>query len=311
MKGAGDRLPDAACFYLSTDSLRPGRFTFCTATDGNHGRGVAWTARKLRQRSVIFMPKGTVPARIQSIESEGADVRIVNGSYDDAVKVAAQEAEKHAWQMISDTSWPGYTDIPRWINAGYTTIFREIQDMEGSYGDIDVVVIQAGVGALAAAAAWHYNKVLPPAQIKLIAVEPIVAACLLESVRSANGRRTEVEGSPNTIMAGLNCGTPSLVAWPLVKLGFDLFMTVSDDYAIRAMRTYYDPSGDDPRVVSGESGAAGLAALMALSEDTAASGVREKLGITPDSTILLLNTEGDTDPVMFDSTVKSKPGRTV
>ena len=303
----GDSLPDASEFYRTPDIIQPGSYTFCTATDGNHGRGVAWAARKLNQRAVIYMPENTVPARIENIRSENAEVIIVDGNYDEAVRRCAADAEKHGWQIISDTSWPGYEEIPRWIMAGYTTMFREIHETPGEPADVDIVFVQAGVGSLAAAVAWYYNKANTGQTAKLVSVEPTDADCLLESIRSPGGNPTQSLGKQDSVMAGLNCGTPSEVAWPLIKTGFDLFMSIPDHYSIEAMRRYYYPQGNDPQIISGESGAAGLAALIALLDSDSLTLARESLGLTSNSKILLLNTEGDTDPANFNAVVESSP----
>ena len=299
----GDPVPPARDFYRQPGVVEAGRYTFCTATDGNHGRAVAFTARKLRQRAVIFVPGNTVPARIKAIESEGARVVTVDGSYDDAVAEAAAIAQKSGWQIISDTSWPGYEDIPRWIMAGYLTMFREIHEASLDTPRVDIVVIQAGVGAFAGAAAWYYNMLHSVSGVKLMAVEPTHADCLLQSISSAGGNPVTVAAEQDSIMAGLNCGTPSVVAWPLVKHGFDLFLSVSDDYCVRAMRRLYYPEGDDVRLVSGESGAAGLAALLALRAEPSLSPAVAFLDLSPDSSVLLINTEGDTGAAGFGALV--------
>jgi diaminopropionate ammonia-lyase len=306
IEARGGSLPDASEFYRTPDIIQPGSYTFCTATDGNHGRGVAWAARKLNQRAVIYMPENTVPARIENIRLENAEVIIVDGNYDKAVGRCAADAEKHGWQIISDTSWPGYEQIPRWIMAGYTTMFREIHEMSGKPVDVDVVFVQAGVGSLAAAVAWYYNKAYTKRTTKLVSVEPTDADCLLESIRAQGGNPTQSLGKQDSIMAGLNCGTPSLAAWPLIKTGFDFFIAIPDDYSLAAMRRYYYPQGNDQQIISGESGAAGLAALNALCENDSLAAARESLGLTSNSTILLLNTEGDTDSVNFERVVKSR-----
>lgn len=299
LTSGGDPVPPARDFYRRPGVVAAGRYTFCTATDGNHGRAVAFTARKLSQRAVIFIPRNTVPARIKAIESEGARVVMVDGSYDDAVAEAAAMAEKNGWQIISDTSWPGYEDIPRWIMAGYLTMFREIHEASPDTPRVDIVVIQAGVGAFAGAAAWYYNMLYSASRVKLVAVEPTHADCLLQSISSAGGNPVTVAAEQDSIMAGLNCGTPSLVAWPLVKYGFDLFLSVSDDYCVRAMRRFYYPKGDDVRLVSGESGAAGLAALLALRAEPSLSPVGAFLDLGTNSSVLLINTEGNTGNAGF------------
>jgi diaminopropionate ammonia-lyase len=292
-------------FYRNPGAVEPDRFTFCTATDGNHGRGVAWTARQLRQRSVIFMPANTVASRVDNVEMEGARVLMVDGTYDDTVAAMAEQAEKNGWQIISDMSWPGYEEIPRWIMAGYTTLFDEVDRSLGPKERIDIAIIPGGCGALAGTAAWHYNKVFGASRPKLVAVEPTDADCLMESMRSKDGRVCSLKGGQTSIMAGLNCGTPSPVAWPLIRSGFDLFLTVPDGAAVEAMRTYHHSLAGDPAIVSGESGAAALAALTTLMTKPSVSPARKSLSLGPDSTVLLLNTEGDTDPEHYSQVIAS------
>ncbi len=295
----GRSCPPADRFFRDDSPVAPNTLTFCTATDGNHGRGVAWVARKLQQRAVIYMPHHSATARIENIRAEGAEVIVVDGDYDCAVRTAASNAERNGWQVISDTSWPGYENIPRWIMAGYTTMMREMHESSNPLPIPDVVFVQGGVGALAAAVAWYYNQPTLSARPKIVAVEPVSAACLLESIESPHGEPIQSSGRQDSIMAGLNCGTPSLVAWPLIKSGIALFLSITDDWCLRAMRTFYHPVGGDPRLVSGESGAAGLAALLAFTESKSLSSARVVLGLNRNSRVLLFNTEGDTDPAGF------------
>lgn len=299
----GRACPPADVFFRTPEIIIPGTFTLCTATDGNHGRGVAWVARLLKQRAVIYMPGNSSPSRIDNIKREGADVRVVNGDYDAAVDRCRQDAKKHGWQVISDTSWPGFEQIPRWIMAGYLTMYEEIRRQ----GEIapDIIFVQVGVGALAASAAWYYRRNYPPDTIKLVSVEPWQPACLLESIE--RGEPVVSSGSHDSIMAGLNCATPSLVAWPVLKSHFDLFMSISDAYAREAMRVFCYPSGDDARVISGESGAAGLAALLGVLNDDDLTGVQDLLRLNSESNILVINTEGDTDPAGFARIVQDRP----
>jgi diaminopropionate ammonia-lyase len=304
LRERGRACPPAAEFYRSTDILRPGEVTFCTATDGNHGRGVAWTARKLGQLAVIYMPLGTVPARIENIRNEGAEVRVVDGNYDAAVTRCAEDATTNGWQIISDTSWSGYEQIPRRIMAGYLTLFREIAAVTGANDRFDIVLVPGGVGALAGAAAFYYRRETASPQTRLVAVEPLEAACLLESIESPGGEPVVAGGRLDSIMAGLNCGLASPVSWPLIKSGFDAFLAVSDDACVEAVRTYRRPEPGDPRLISGESGAATLAGLLALVGDDMAEA-RGQLGVGPVSSILLLSTEGDTDPVGYQRIVTS------
>ena len=278
-----------------------GEFTFATATDGNHGHAVAWTARLLGEKAVIYMPADSVGARVEAIRSEGAEVILVDGTYDECVARAQRDAAQHGWQVISDTSYEGYMTIPRYIMAGYTTMFREISEaLSPEERDLDLVIVQAGVGSLLAAVAWFYAAAREK-RPRIVAVESSQAACVAESVKA--GSPTTATGSLETIMAGLNCGTVSIVAWPLIEQGVDAVVTLSDDYAREAMRRLCYPQGDDPQIISGESGAAGLAALLALRESPSLVKAREQLGIADTSRVLLLNTEGDTDPGYFQQVV--------
>jgi len=289
----GEPLPENV-FEEPGALARLGRMTFAAASDGNHGRAVAWTARQLGQEAVIFMPRGTAPARVAMIESEGATVVVTEGTYDDCVRWVDRDARERGWVVISDTAYPGYETIPTWIVQGYTTIFRELED--GPFADpetpaADVVLVQAGVGGLAAAAAWHLANRYGPRRPRLVCVEPVAAACFLESIEAGDGEPHPASGALDSIMAGLDCGVPSLVAWPMVRDTYDLFVAIEDRWAEEAMR-----AAAREGVVSGESGAAGLAALLALLRDPALGEARRTLALGPSSRVLVLNTEGDTDP---------------
>jgi len=285
---------------------KPGGRVFCTASDGNHGMALAWSARLFDQKAEVFMPRGTVPARIRRIEGQGARVTVVDGDYDAAVRVAAKEAEEHGWVLVQDTAWEGYTDIPTSIMAGYVTMLREMETelFPPDGPGVDVVFLQAGVGSWAAAAvaylADRYGERMP----KVVCVEPVGADCCRASARA--GRRVSLPAA-ETIMAGLNCGTPSLLAWPILAAGTDLFLAVPDGFAREAMRAYFNPKKGDPRVVSGESGAAGLAALLALVRESELKEPRGFLGLGETSRVLLVNTEGDTDPENFSEIVGARP----
>ena len=197
------------------------------ATDGNHGRAVARVARLAGLGALILVPAGTATARIDAIADEGAEVEVVDGSYDDAVRRSEALAGPRRL-LLSDTSWPGYEEVPSWVIEGYATIFREVDEqMVGAAAD--AVVVPIGVGALAAAAVRHLAG-----RARLAGVEPASAACTLESARA--GQITEVPGPHPSIMAGLNAGLPSLVAWPLVSAGFDLFCAIEDQVAVEGMR---------------------------------------------------------------------------
>lgn len=278
-----------------------GKYVFCTATDGNHGRAVAWIARRFHQKAVVYVPRGTAAARIRNIEAEEAQVRIVDGSYDDTVRQAAEEASRNGWQVIADTGYDGYLSIPGYIMAGYLTMFAEMEGMIHRPGGpgVNLVFLQSGVGSLAAAAVWYYAHRYGPHRPTLVSVEPTAAACLHDSIAYGGGEMTAARGDARTIMAGLNCGTPSLAAWPIIRDGIDLFLAIDDDWAVKAMRTYYHPADEDRRIIAGESGAAGLAGLTALLRSDGLAEARERLDIWQDTRILLLNTEGATDPEHF------------
>lgn len=277
-----------------------GAFTFCAATDGNHGRAVAWTAKMLQQKAVIFMPSDTVPARIENIRADGAEVQIVPGTYDDCVRHAAKTAEAQGWIEVADTAYEGYTVIPSWVLNGYSTLFREMEEPlhAADFAGVDFVFLQAGVGAFAAAGASYYTLRYGENRPKLVCVEPLEAAGFLDSIDHGKGEPIPAKGSMETIMAGLNCGTPSLSAWPILKDSIDLFLGIGDGYAEEAMREYAKWG-----VVSGESGASGLAALMALLQAPSLAEAKEKMGLNAHSRILLINTEGDTDPQNYQKIV--------
>jgi diaminopropionate ammonia-lyase len=285
-----------------------GSFTFCAATDGNHGRAVAWTAKKLGQKAVIYMPADSVEARVENIRAEGAEVVLVTGTFDDCVARCAVDAAENGWQAISDTAYPGYREIPGWILLGYTSIFAELEGaLHGTEkANVDAVILPAGVGGLAAAGAFYYAKHYGAHRPFLICVEPVSSDCFLESIRFGKGEAVPTRGKQTSIMAGLNCGIPSPLAWPIVRDAMHFFLAIGDEYAEEAMRRYFHPLGMDPKVVSGESGASGLAALLAMVNDDKLAKVRSKLPLAHDSRLLLINTEGDTDPVNFQKIVANK-----
>jgi diaminopropionate ammonia-lyase len=246
-------------------------------------------AALLGLEACIYVPADMVPARIAAIEGEGASVTVVDGGYDDAVARSAQDAGARCL-VISDTSWPGYERVPGWVIEGYSTIFAEIDAAlaRADRPQPDVVVVPIGVGALAAAAVSHYWSLSGDRPI-LVGVEPTSAACVLESV--AAGRIVTLKHPQTSIMAGLNCATPSLIAWPVVSRGIDLFLAVPDAYVADSTRGL---AADG--IVAGECGAAGLAALSALAIEPNLARAREALGLGSDSRVLLLSTEGASDP---------------
>lgn len=266
--------------------LRP--LALLAATDGNHGRAVARMAALLGLRARIFVPADMAPARMDAIVGEGAELEIVHGSYDDAVARSAAAAGPLAL-VISDTAWPGYAETPRDVIVGYGTIFQEITAALG--GRPDLVTVQMGVGALAAAMIGYYRR--HSGGPTIVGVEPDHAACILASLRA--GQITEVPGPHRSIMVGLNCGVPSPVAWPTLHAGLDAALAVSDDLACVAIRALAAEG-----VVAGETGAAGVAGLLALCADNAAAAdARARLHIGPHTHALAIITEGVTDPAMY------------
>jgi diaminopropionate ammonia-lyase len=283
--------------------------TLATATAGNHGRGVAWTARTLGLRAVIFVPGHTVPARIEALRREGAEVRVVEGTYDDAVRRAAEESAAHGWQVVSDMAYPGYAEIPGWIMHGYTTLFAEATAQLAAQGrpDPDVVLLQAGVGGLAWAGTAFHTRRAGARRPRLVVVEPLEADCLLASITGPDGAMRGTSGRLETIMAGLNAGTPSLAAWPLLRAAVDGFLAIDDGYAEAAMRRLHAEDGKDPRVVAGESGAAGVAGLLALCGEASLAGARRELGLGAEARVLAVISEGATDPESYRRIVGAAP----
>jgi len=289
--------------YLVSSEVREklGDITFASATDGNHGRGIAWAAQKLGHKCVIYVHSETSKRRIDAIRSYGATVKIIAGNYDDAVRQIVVDAKKFGWEIISDTSWEGYTQVPTWIMQGYTTMMAEIQEQFSGQGIVRPthVFVQAGVGALAASVIGYYHSLCGDCAPTCIVVEPDKAACLCASATVNDGTPHHVDGALDTIMAGLACGEPSEIAWNVLKDTVDAFVSVPDYTAAHGMRVYATPLKGDPFIVSGESGAVTLGALLSILKQNGAQQLRDFLKLDEDSQILLINTEGNTDPVLF------------
>ena len=278
-----------------------GDMTFAAATDGNHGRGIAWSSHQMGFKSVIYVHKLTSRSRIESIEHYGGKVVVIDGTYDDAVHQVKLDAQENGWQIISDTAWEGYEDIPRWVMQGYSTIFSEAQEGFSAVGMMKPthIFVQAGVGALAATTIGFYAQRFGADRPKTVVVEPDLAACLYHSAEIGDGEPHNFEGDLNTIMAGLACGEPNPLAWDILWDCTDVFMKCPDYVAAKGMRVYGVPLAGDPFIVSGESGAVTLGALSFLMERPEYAELREALELGPDSHILLVNSEGNTDPQDF------------
>ncbi|BBO76290.1 PLP-dependent lyase/thiolase [Desulfosarcina widdelii] len=277
-----------------------GPLTLATATDGNHGRSVAWMAEQLGLDAVIYMPKGTVRSRVESIRRHGARVEVTDLNYDETVRLVWDLAGKNGWQVIQDTAWEGYTEIPRWIMQGYTTMSAEAVEQMAAAGVRPThVFVQAGVGAFAAAMVGHMANVFFDSPPNFIVVEPTQAACMLASARAGDGLPRGVAGDLDTIMAGLACGEPSTLAWDILREWSCCFIGCEDFVAANGMRILANPIGEDAAVEAGESGAVGIGLLDRLANHPDCTALRQDLDIDSQSTMLVFNTEGATDPVNY------------
>ncbi|MCL2080191.1 MAG: diaminopropionate ammonia-lyase [Oscillospiraceae bacterium] len=283
---------------LPQAAAKLGEFTFYAATDGNHGRAVAWAARELGQKAVIYMNKGCPQARLDHILKEGAKGAISELNYDDTIRYVRDLANKTPNSVIvQDTAWEGYEDIPGWIMQGYAVMALEACRQLDAFGIAPThFVIQAGVGAFAGSAQALISNYYPASPPISFVVEPHVADCYYRSAERSDGKPVSVGGDMKTIMAGLACGEPSTIAWEIIKNKSDYFTAIGDEHTKYAMRTLAKPMGTDAAVVSGESGASGMGFLLQLLESDGLAELREKAKIDSRSQILVFSTEGDTDP---------------
>jgi len=266
--------------------------TVTCATDGNHGRSVAWGAQLFGCHCVIYIHATVSEGRRAAIARYGADVVRVQGNYDDSVRHAAAEAERNGWTVVSDTTYEGYRDIPIDVMHGYGVMSREI--IEQMAEPPTHVLVQAGVGALAASVCAAFWQAWGERRPRFIVVEPVKAACLFESARA--GHPMVVHGDLDTVMAGLACGEVSPVAWEILSAGANDFVTVKDAFALEGMKVFASPDAGDPAIVSGETGASGLAVLLAARDDDA---LRVMLGLNERARVLLIGSEGATDPEIY------------
>ncbi len=292
---------------LTSDETRRslGEITFATTTDGNHGRGVAWTANRLKQKSVVYMPKGSSQTRLENIRAEGAEAAIVEMNYDDAVRMTAENAQKYGWIIVQDTAWEGYEEIPTWIMQGYGTMAAESLDQLRQF-QVEKpthIFVQAGVGSLAGAVQGYFAAVFGEERPKTIIVEADKADCLYKSALANDGKPRVVGGDMETIMAGLACGEPNTIGWRVLRDYSDMFFSCPDWLAAKGMRVLGNPLGEDLRVISGESGAVTAGLVFELMKCKDLEEAKAQLGLTKDSQILLFSTEGDTDPDHYRSIV--------
>lgn len=287
---------------LTSDAVREvaAAMTFACATDGNHGRSVAQGAQLMGARAVIFVHSGVSAARIDAIARFGAEIVRVDGGYDFSVQEAARVANAEGWTILSDTSWPGYEYIPGLVSQGYTAMVREILDELPE--PPTHVFLQAGVGGFAAAVAGHMAVVLGEKRPHVTVVDPARAACLYESARQS--RAAKVDDTQSTVMAMLECHEASPIAFRVLERTADGFMTVEEEAAPEAMRRLASPVGEDPAIVAGESGGAGLAGLLTVLRD---GNLAARIGLDPESRVLVINTEGATDPALYEKIVGRSP----
>lgn len=298
----GHDISEVSLKYLRSKEVKKklGEITFVTATDGNHGRGVAWVANQLGHKSVVYMPRGSSLIRLNNIKKEGGEAYIIDGNYEDAVKLSEEMAKENGWVLIQDTALEGYEAIPTWIMQGYGTIIYEAMKQLAEYGinKPSHVFLQAGVGSFAGAMLGYLVDKFGEDKPTTIIMEADKANCLYLS--SMEGKRVVVEGDMPTIMAGLACGAPNTISYDILMDYADAFLSCPDIVAARGMRILASPLKGDPQIISGESGAAvGIGVISLLMERKEYKGLRQRLGLDEKSVVLIINTEGDTDPKKY------------
>ncbi|RJT42234.1 diaminopropionate ammonia-lyase [Rahnella woolbedingensis] len=285
----------ANCSFEKLKASIGQKMTFATTTDGNHGRGVAWAAQQLGQNAVVYMPRGSAQERVEHIRTLGAVCEVTDMNYDDTVRMTMQKAQEKGWVIVQDTAWEGYTKIPTWIMQGYGTMADEAvsQIAQAGSGAPTHVFLQCGVGAMAAGVLGCLVDAYGANTLHSVLVEPELADCLYRS--GIKGEAVNVGGTMATIMAGLACGEPNPLGWPLLRDCVHQFISCQDKVAALGMRVLGNPLGNDPRIISGESGAVGLGVLAAVHYHPQREELMQKLKLNADSVVLLLSTEGDTD----------------
>lgn len=271
-----------------------GRFLFVTATDGNHGRGIAWAAKKLGQKAIVYLPKGTAQERFDRILQLGAEAHITSLNYDDTVRFAQQQAIQQGGILVQDTAWQGYEEIPSWIMQGYLTMALELVQRLGDIRPTHIF-LQAGVGAMAGALTSFFSHYYTDAMPTIVYVEPNQANCLYRTAKARDGKLHKVDGDLSSIMAGLCCGEVCPIGWDQIRQHDSFFVSCSDDVAADGMRILGHPLKEDERVVSGESGAVTTGVVCRLMRDNSLQSMRERLGLDENSVVVCFSTEGDTD----------------
>lgn len=273
---------------------KTGEITFVTATDGNHGRGIAWTANMLGQKAVVYMPRGSVRERLENIRQFGADADITDMNYDDTVAYASRRADENGWVLVQDTAWEGYEEIPTWIMQGYTTLALEA--VEQLHGVMPThIFLQAGVGAMSGAMAGFFADYYKDRMPVITIVEPNKADCIYRTAEADDGKLHDVDGDLSTIMAGLACGVPCTVGWKELDKYAENFASIPDWVAAKGMRILGNPAGTDHKVISGESGASTAGFVCEIMQNQSLWEMREEIGLDKNSVVLCISTEGDTD----------------
>ena len=278
------------------------KMTFATATDGNHGRAVAWCAERFGCRAIVFLPKDTSRHRVDAIESHGAKAFVTDLNYDETVEYAAKMSDENDWILIQDTSWAGYEDIPRDIMVGYQTIIHELENDDFIWPTH--VVMQAGVGSFAASIFDAFSNMERP-RPKFIVVEPTGAACYFQSIKIGDGNPHSLD-KLDTLMAGLCCGTPSILAWDIIKETADFFAICDDVVALDSMARLAQMRKPDQAIVSGESGAVTMGFIEKICMEKEYSEYLDLIGLNESSSVFFISTEGDTNPDLYDRIVNDQ-----
>ena len=291
----GLSVEQVSCQLLTASETKKklGDITFVTATDGNHGRGVAWTASQMGMKSVVYMPKGSALERLENIRAAGAQASITDMNYDDTVRLAGAHAREKGWVLVQDTSWEGYEEIPSHIMQGYCTMGLEA--MEQMPQMPTHIFLQAGVGSMAGAIAGLFAACYGKERPKVVIVEPNKADCFYRTASAEDGKLHAVSGPMDTIMAGLACGEPCPLAWDVLKDYADHFISCPDYAAAKGMRMLGNPMPGDQHIVSGESGASAFGCMAEIMQNPALAHLRDEIGLNEHSRVLLFSTEGDTD----------------
>ncbi|MDW3025748.1 diaminopropionate ammonia-lyase [Acinetobacter baumannii] len=274
---------------------------FTTATAGNHGTGVAWAAREMGQKAVVFMPKGSAKASVERIRALGADCIVTDVNYDDTVRLANKTAHEKGWLLVQDTAWDGYETIPTWISQGYMTMADEAVEQLNEFKDLvpTHIMLQAGVGAMAGGVLGYLVDALGVQNFKVIVSEPVAADCVYQSAQDKSGQLIAVDGDLNSIMAGLACGEVNPITWSILKDCTFAFAKVEDSVAATGMRILGNPLKGDEPITSGPSGAINLGLLYALSNNPEQADLKESLGLNEESVVLIFSTEGDTNTDLY------------